>query len=66
MTHDTVKVKFEESHAGRFAGVTVSLDGGGYVSARFLDPANPDETNAAERVRVIEKAKSLFVTIGSS
>ncbi len=66
MTQDKVKVNFEENHAGRFAGVTVPLDGGGFLLARFPDPANPDETNAEERVRVIEKAKSLFVTVGSN
>lgn len=60
------KINFNDQADGRY--VTVSLNNMALPSAKvtFIDPAQPDETNAAERVRVLGIAKQLFQSAASA
>lgn len=66
MTNTGPKVTFEDSGDRRYAAVTFPISSGEFAAVRFLDSENPSETNAAERSRVVAKAKSLLRDIGSA
>lgn len=49
----------EVSGVGRSASVTTAFEGGGHITVYFSDLGDPNETNAAERARIIAKAKEI-------
>ncbi|WP_265975816.1 hypothetical protein [Brucella intermedia] len=60
------KINFNDQANGRYVTVTLNNLQLPNVSVTFLDPAQPDETNAAERVRVLGIAKQLFQSAASA
>lgn len=60
------RINFEDGNGTRYVTVIFYETGGEFASIRMIDPANPDETNAAERQRVIGIAKSKLGDISRS
>lgn len=57
---DDPKINFGDQSNGRYVTVTLTRADIPAVTVKFIDPARPDETNAQERVRVLQLAKSLL------
>lgn len=60
------KINFNDQANGRY--VTVTLNNMQVPSAKvtFVDPEQPEETNAQERARVLSIAKKLFQSAASA
>lgn len=63
----TPNVKLADQGNSRVATVQLQIAGGlaQYISVSFEDKEQPDETNAAERARILAKAKELFAEVSS-
>ncbi|MBB3144933.1 hypothetical protein FHS21_001334 [Phyllobacterium trifolii] len=59
-------VHFSDQPTGRFCTVTMNALKLPVAKVIFIDPPVPDETEADERARVLEIAKSLFSEAASS
>ncbi|EJN04236.1 hypothetical protein PMI41_01875 [Phyllobacterium sp. YR531] len=65
-TFTETTVNFSEQPTGRFCTVTLNVLKLPIAKVIFLDPPIPDETEADERARVLEIAKSLLSEAASS
>ena len=54
------KITFNDQNKGRYVTVTLNNLKLPNATVTFIDPAQPDETNADERARVLNIAKQLF------
>jgi len=65
---NTPKINTDERPDGRYVSVMIHAADGHqtFVSVHFKDAENPDETNAAERARIVAKAKELLTQAASS
>lgn len=60
------KITFNDQADDQYVTVTLNNMASPSAKVTFIDPAQPDETNAAERVRVLGIAKQLFQSAASA
>lgn len=60
------KINFNDQANERYVTVTLNNLQVPSAQVRFIDPEQPDETNAHERARVLSIAKKLFQSAASA
>lgn len=65
---DDPEIKTEGSGPKRYVSVLFRTNPAAaeFVSVRFIDPENPDETNRAERERFVAKAREIMARVAAS